>query len=87
MNKTMGIAFPKDLAGRKVCFISGFEIEAQLTSYMQREKIKFLPFPFQEEGEMEAALVTRNCAAVTADCSRRIDQRLLRLLEGSSQGF
>jgi len=76
VNKTMGIASPKDLAGKKVCFISGFEIEAQLTSYMQREKIKFLPFPFQEEGEMEAALVTRNCAAVTADVSQLAYERL-----------
>ncbi len=76
VNKTMGIASPKDLAGKKVCFISGFEIETQLTSYMEREKIKFLPFPFQEEGEMEAALVTRNCAAVTADASQLAYERL-----------
>jgi len=76
VNKTMGIASPKDLAGKKVCFLGGTEIETQLTSYMQREKIKFLPFPFQEEGEMEAALVTRNCAALTADVSQLGYERL-----------
>jgi general L-amino acid transport system substrate-binding protein len=76
VNKTMGIASPKDLAGKKVCFLGGTEIETQLTSYMQREKIKFLPFPFQEEGEMEAALVTRNCAALTADVSQLAYERL-----------
>jgi len=76
VNKTMGITSPKDLTGKKVCFISGFEIEAQLTSYMLREKIKFLPFPFQEEGEMEAAFVTRNCAAITADVSQLAYERL-----------
>ena len=76
VNKTMGIASPKDLAGKKVCFLGGTEIETQLTSYMQREKIKWLPFPFQEEGEMEAALVTRNCAAITADISQLGYERL-----------
>jgi general L-amino acid transport system substrate-binding protein len=76
VNKTMGIASPRDMAGKKICFLGGTEIEMQLTSYMQRENIKFLPFPFQEEGEMEAALVTRNCAAVTADVSQLGYERL-----------
>jgi general L-amino acid transport system substrate-binding protein len=76
VNKTMGIKSPKDLAGKKVCFLSGNELEIQLQSYMQREKIKWLPFPFQEEGEMEAALVTGNCAAVTADVSQLAYERL-----------
>ncbi|MGB8013897.1 MAG: transporter substrate-binding domain-containing protein [Terriglobales bacterium] len=75
-NRTMGVSTPKDLEGKKVCFLSGTEIEIELTSYMQREKIKFLPFPFQEEGEMEAALVTRNCAAITADVSQLAYERL-----------
>ncbi len=76
VNKTMGIASPQDLTGKKICFLGGTEIETQLTSYMQREKVKFLPFPFEEEGEMEAALVTRNCAAVTADVSQLGYERL-----------
>src|SRR5271157_906187 len=76
VNKTMGIASPKDLAGKKVCYLGGTEIEMQLQSYMQRENIKWLPFPFQEEGEMEAALVTRNCAALTADVSQLGYERL-----------
>jgi general L-amino acid transport system substrate-binding protein len=76
VNKTMGIASPKDLAGKKVCYLGGTEIEMQLQSYMQRENIKWLPFPFQEEGEMEAALVTRNCAALTADVSQLAYERL-----------
>jgi general L-amino acid transport system substrate-binding protein len=76
VNKTMGIASPRDLAGKKVCFLSGNELEMQLQSYMQREKIKWLPFPFQEEGEMEAALVTGNCAAITADVSQLAYERL-----------
>jgi general L-amino acid transport system substrate-binding protein len=76
VNKTLGIASPKDLAGKKICFLGGTEIEVQLQSYMQREKIKWLPFSFQEEGEMEAAFVTRNCAAITADVSQLAYERL-----------
>jgi len=70
VNKTMGIQSPKDLAGKKVCFLGGTEIEIQLQGYMKREKIDWLPFSFQEEGEMEAAFMTRNCAAITADVSQ-----------------
>ena len=70
VNKTMGIHSPKDLAGKKICFLGGTEIEIEIQGYMKREKIEWLPFPFQEEGEMEAALVTRNCAAISADVSQ-----------------
>ena len=76
VNKTMGIHSPQDLAGKKICFLGGTEIETQLQSYIQRENIKWLPFSFQEEGEMEAAFVTRNCAAITADVSQLAYERL-----------
>jgi general L-amino acid transport system substrate-binding protein len=76
VNRTMGITSPKDLAGKKVCFLGGTEIETQLESYMKREKIQWLPFSFQEEGEMEAAFITRNCAAVTADVSQLAYERI-----------
>ena len=76
VSKTMGITSPRDLEGKKICFLGGTEIEAQLEGYMAREKIKWLPFSFQEEGEMEAALVTRNCAAITADVSQLGYERL-----------
>jgi general L-amino acid transport system substrate-binding protein len=76
VNKTMGIASPQDLAGKKVCFLGGTEIEAQLGAYMMREKIKWLPFAFSEEGEMEAAFVTGNCAAISADVSQLSYERI-----------
>ena len=76
VNKTMGITTSRDLAGKKVCFLGGTEIEIQLQGFMQRESIKWLPFLFQEEGEMEAAFVTKNCAAVTADVSQLAYERI-----------
>jgi general L-amino acid transport system substrate-binding protein len=76
VNKSMGIRSPKDLAGKKICFLGGTEIEIQVAGYMKREKIDWLPFSFQEEGEMEAAFITRNCAAITADVSQLAYERI-----------
>jgi general L-amino acid transport system substrate-binding protein len=76
VNKTMGIASAQDLAGKKVCFLGGTEIQQQLEAYMARQKIKWLPFAFSEEGEMEAAFITRNCAAVTADTTQLAYERI-----------
>jgi general L-amino acid transport system substrate-binding protein len=76
VNKTMGITSPRDLAGRKICFLGGTEIQAQLEGYMTRQKIKWLPFAFSEEGEMEAAFVTGNCAAISADVSQLSYERI-----------
>jgi general L-amino acid transport system substrate-binding protein len=76
VNKTMGIASAQNLTGKKVCFLSGTELEDQLEAFMKRAQIKWLPFPFQEEGEMEAAFITRNCAAISADVSQLAYERI-----------
>jgi general L-amino acid transport system substrate-binding protein len=76
VNNSMGITSPRDLAGKKICFLGGTEIERQLQGYVMRQKIKWLPFPFSEEGEMEAAFVTGNCAAISADVSQLSYERI-----------
>jgi general L-amino acid transport system substrate-binding protein len=76
VNKTMNIATPRDLSGKKVCFLGGTDIQENVEAYMAREKIQWLPFPFSEEGEMEAAFITHNCAAVTADTSQLAFERI-----------
>ena len=76
VNQSTGVHTSRDLAGKKICFLGGTEIEAQLTGYMQRQGLHWIPFPFQEEGEMEAALITGNCAAVTADRSQLAFERI-----------
>jgi general L-amino acid transport system substrate-binding protein len=84
-NKTLGIRNVQDLAGKKTCFLGDTEIQAQLQGYMDRQKIKWLPFPFSEEGEMEAALITGNCAAVTADVSQLAYERIA--FKGAAKSF
>ena len=76
VNKSMAIRTPRDLAGKKICFLGSTETQFQLEAYMRREKIDWLPFPFQEEGEMEAAFITRNCAAVAANVSQLACERI-----------
>jgi general L-amino acid transport system substrate-binding protein len=76
VNNSMGIHSLKDLAGKKICFLVGTEIEYEASAFMARQNIPFLPGPFSEEGEMEAAFLTRNCAAISADVSQLAYERI-----------
>jgi general L-amino acid transport system substrate-binding protein len=61
--------FAGKFAGKQVCFISGTDAEAALNSMLRLRKIAHLPFPLEERGEMEAALFTGHCQAITGDVS------------------
>jgi general L-amino acid transport system substrate-binding protein len=63
------------LAQRKICFLAGTEIDDDLHSWFDRHSLTFIPFPFQEEGEMEAAFVTGNCTALAGDLTRLANAR------------
>ena len=76
VNNGMGVQSARDLAGKKVCYLTETNIELRLNAWMAREHIRFLPFPFQEEGEMEAAFLTNNCAAVSADATQLAYERI-----------
>ena len=76
VNKASNIHSTADLANKKVCFLLGGELESQIHAYMDRQKFKWLPFPFSEEGEMEAALITHNCDAVSADVTQLAYERI-----------
>ncbi len=63
-------ALATDLEGKKICFLSETETEVALQDWGRAQKVGYVPFPFQEEGEMEAAFVTGNCAAMAGDATR-----------------
>lgn len=67
--KAAGIHRLEDFAGRQICYIAGTAADRNLVASFQARNIAYLPFPFEEMGEMEAALVTGHCAAITADRS------------------
>jgi general L-amino acid transport system substrate-binding protein len=70
-----GITSLAGLAGRLVCVIDSTETQEVLDAAMRSRGIAYHQFPFQEEGEMDAALVIDYCAAVTADLSQLADKR------------
>ena len=43
---------------------------------MSRTKFDYRPFPFQEQGEMEAAFVTNNCQAIASDVTQLANMRI-----------
>jgi len=67
--KAAGIQKLDDFAGRQICYIAGTAADRNLIASFGPRHIAYLPFPFEEMGEMAAALVTGHCAAVTADRS------------------
>ncbi len=70
VHKDRGIGSLKDLAGKSVCFIGNTDADARLTAAADAAHIKIGRFPFEEIGEMEAALVDGPCAAETHDVSK-----------------
>jgi general L-amino acid transport system substrate-binding protein len=65
-----GLTHAADLSGSKVCFLAETEVEAALRAWFAKQHLTFVPFPFQEEGEMEAAFTTGNCTALAGDLTR-----------------
>ena len=60
----------RQLSGKKICFIAETSVEESVRSWFVRQHLDFVPFPFQEEGEMEAAFATGNCGALAGDRTR-----------------
>ncbi len=65
------------LSGKKICFLAETTVEESVRSWFAREHLEFVPFPFQEEGEMEAAFATGNCGALAGDRTRLAGTRAL----------
>ncbi len=72
----------RQLRGKKICFITETEIEESARSWFAREHLDFVPFPFQEEGEMEAAFATGNCGALAGDRTLLAGTRALLTAHG-----
>jgi general L-amino acid transport system substrate-binding protein len=73
---TANLTHASDLSDKKICFLAETEVEVNLRTWFEKQHLKFLPFPFQEEGEMEAAYVTGNCAALAGNRTRVASTRV-----------
>jgi general L-amino acid transport system substrate-binding protein len=72
----------RQLSGKKICFLAETTVEESVRSWVAREHLDFVPFPFQEEGEMEAAFATGNCGALAGDRTRLAGTGALLVLHG-----
>ena len=70
-----GIASFSDLAGKPVCFIGSTHGEDVLHDEEDKRGVKTLPFPFEEDGEMNVALLRDHCAAIISSVSRLANTR------------
>jgi general L-amino acid transport system substrate-binding protein len=64
------------LSGKKICFLAETHVEESVRAWFAREHLSFVPFPFQEEGEMQAAFATGNCAALSGEATRLAETRI-----------
>ena len=65
----------RQLSGKKVCFLAETAVEESVRAWFARKHLDFVPFPFQEEGEMQAAFATGNCGALAGDLTRLAETR------------
>jgi general L-amino acid transport system substrate-binding protein len=70
------LAAISDLAGKQVCYITETRAEDDLIDGLSLRGVHVIPFPFEETGEMEAALVTGHCAAIAASVSQLAEMRI-----------
>jgi general L-amino acid transport system substrate-binding protein len=72
----------RELSGKKICFLAETAVEESVRAWSARERLEFAPIPFQfvpfsfqEEGEMQAAFATGNCGALAGDRTRLAETR------------
>jgi len=76
VRRVAGVKGAAGLSGRKICLLAETETEVEVRSWFEQRHLSFEPFPFQEEGEMEAAFVTGNCVALAGDLTRLANTRV-----------
>jgi general L-amino acid transport system substrate-binding protein len=65
----------RQLSGKKICFLAETAAEESVRAWFARLHLDFVPFPFQEEGEMQAAFATGNCSALAGERTRLAQTR------------
>ena len=75
VHRDEGVHTIADIAGHKLCFIDDTENEPIAFSVLMKQGIRPVPFGFQEEGEMDAAIMDRHCQVTTALFSKLAEAR------------
>jgi general L-amino acid transport system substrate-binding protein len=74
-DRAQGINSMADMAGKKLCFIDNTDNAAIVLAELAARHIRPIPFAFQEEGEMDAAIMDRHCQATSALISKLAEAR------------
>ncbi len=64
-----------DITGHKLCYIEDTDNDRIALAYLAAHGIKPVAFGFQEEGEMDAAIMDRHCQVTTAYLSKLAEAR------------
>jgi general L-amino acid transport system substrate-binding protein len=75
VSRKSGITSPGQLSHKLLCFITGTSQEARMNDWGAASGVAFWAHDFQERGEMDTALETGNCAAITDDVTALAQMR------------
>ena len=75
VHKDEGIHDVAAIAGRKLCYIEDTDNDPTVLAYLASRNIRPIPFGFQEEGEMDAAIMDRHCQVTSAYISKLAEAR------------
>ena len=75
VHRSAGIRTLADITGHKLCYIDGTDNDAIVLSTLGALHVRPVPFPFQEEGEMDAAIMDLHCQVTSALISKLAEAR------------
>jgi general L-amino acid transport system substrate-binding protein len=75
VHKAEGVRSVADIAGHKLCTIEDTDNSAIALAYLAAHGIRPVPFGFQEEGEMDAAIMDRHCQVTSAMLTKLAEAR------------
>ena len=75
VHRNEGVHSLEGIASRKLCFVENSGIGPTALSALAARGIRTIPFPFQEEGEMDAAIMDRHCQVTTAYLTKLAEAR------------
>jgi general L-amino acid transport system substrate-binding protein len=75
VHKAEGIHDVADIAGHKLCYIEDTDNDPTVLAFLASRGVRPIPFGFQEEGEMDAAIMDRHCQLTSAFISKLAEAR------------
>jgi general L-amino acid transport system substrate-binding protein len=75
VHRAEGIHAIADMTGRKLCYIEDTDNDPTVLAFVAAHNVRPIPFGFQEEGEMDAAIMDRHCQATSAYISKLAEAR------------